>query len=70
MANDRACRDCDYWERREDIGAGSHGLCRREPPWRLLIIGEDVKAGGSGWPTTVDTDWCGDFEMKVDEDRE
>jgi len=53
------CKDCRWWS--EIPGTSRFGECRRKAPVRT----EDMRRA---WPETRPEDWCGDGQVKVEED--
>lgn len=58
-----ACARCAFWHKHED--SAITGDCRRRAPRPLI----DPKHEEDGlafvvWPTTVDDEWCGEFERE------
>lgn len=56
---DRCCENCRFWNMR----GTEYGECRRSPP---VLIDVDVPFQDDNglvslWPTTNDTDWCGEY---------
>ncbi len=54
----RRCDKCEWW-----VGVEGFGDCRKLPP-RILT---DVT---SVFPITEDSDWCGEFKEKEQEENE
>ncbi len=56
-----SCMDCRFWD-----GEGqAYGRCRRLSPRMtdgVLINDMGDKSIHAMWPSTKDTDWCGEFE--------
>lgn len=51
--DNKSCHSCQFWNR-----ANYTGQCRRHAP---VTLGENRAI----WPWTVETDWCGDWDQKI-----
>lgn len=57
------CRQCKFWLEKESWVNTKNGTrviewrgnCRKRPP-----------SASHGWPVVMDSDWCGEFHMRVD----
>jgi hypothetical protein len=63
----RLCSSCSHWDPYPgDEPPDLHeGRCRRFPPAGLTPAGAGpVRAAGTGWPWTLDRDWCGEWALR------
>ena len=67
----QGCSGCRYFKRAAGIGSPV-GICRSRPPVPLMLgIGKDALGNSQPviqtyWPQIPDTEWCGDWQAKVD----
>lgn len=55
-----SCGVCRFWKKNEWC---ADGWCRRDPP-RLLSFRSSVRPECGIWPSTMEYDWCGEFQAK------
>jgi len=59
------CKNCRWWQ----IQSAYHeGLCRKNAPIRTVKIHQEEMDSQflAVWPETKPEDWCGDWELKID----
>jgi hypothetical protein len=57
------CEFCHYWGRERWLGMPEE--CRRHAP----MLKEQDGLPRPSWPRTEHTDWCGDFEERLDSEN-
>jgi hypothetical protein len=68
MRRAETCFSCRFWNDQEEMRDGDgelwrQGECRRRAPTQSVTIGIHPPLPETGlWPTTLDEDWCGEFE--------
>lgn len=62
LRGDRVCGNCAHWC--EKHAATRSGQCRRYSPRKTISVG-DISI--IAWPTTMNTDFCGEFARGVKE---
>lgn len=62
MAEERACKNCDFWRGGFWGNSWNESECRFDPP-KLIMMNEELK---SLYPSTTADGWCGKFDFKDD----
>ena len=59
MTDEQRCGTCRFWSTNQP----PVGTCRRYPP---TLVG-NIDGGADHWlPSTLDTEWCGEWQAKAD----
>jgi hypothetical protein len=60
-----SCKNCRFWESNppevSHLDAVQIGICKRRAP----LVQPHDKLSVPQWPSTVHTDWCGDFASAI-----
>ena len=61
--NEESCATCRFWKR-DSAGGAVRGLCRPHPP-RLLVPVPNAVEEPWRQPHTLESEWCGEYELDL-----
>jgi hypothetical protein len=65
MAGNQICENCKFWEQTGATDTGLIGECHKNSPSPQLEPSPDQSGMRFAvWPSTVQNQWCGDFENR------